>query len=74
MSRLISKKFRVGGLPIIRAVIERMRLRQILYEYIPAHGNEVIPAVESLMMVIYNLVLSKTPLYELEQWVGNNCG
>jgi transposase len=74
MSRLISKKlkkFRVGGLPIIRAVIERMRLRQILYEYIPAHGNEVIPAVESLMMVIYNLVMGKAPLYELEQWVAS---
>jgi transposase len=72
MSRTISNKlhkFKVGGLPIIRAVIERLRLKEVLYEYMPAHANEAIPAVESLMIIIYNLVLSKAPLYELEQWV-----
>jgi len=61
----------VGGLPIIRAVIERMKLKEILYEYIPKHGNEKIPAVESLIMVICNLTLGKAPLYELEQWVAS---
>ena len=74
MSKSISnklEKYRVGGIPIIRTVIERMKLKEILYEYIPPHGNEVIPAVESLMMVIYNLTLGKAPLYELEQWVAS---
>ena len=74
MSSGISKKLnrlRLGGLPLIHAVSERMRLREILYEYIPAHGNEKIPAVESLMLLIFNLTLGKTPLYELEKWVAS---
>jgi len=46
-----------------------MRLKEILYKYIAAHGNEDIPAVETLMLLIYNLILGKYPLYELQEWV-----
>lgn len=63
------KKMRVGGLPIIRSVIEKMNLKEILYKYIKPHGNEAIPAVESLIFIIYNLTQAKAPLYELEEWV-----
>jgi transposase len=59
----------VGGLPLIHAIAERMRLKEILYKYIPAHGNEDIPAVETLMLLVYNLILGKYPLYELQEWV-----
>ena len=71
MSSKISNKLKrlsVGGLPIIRFFAKRMQLREALYEYIPTHGNETIPAVESLLVIIYNLTLGKAPLYELEQW------
>lgn len=64
------KRLRVEGLPLIHTVSERMNLREILYEYIPAHGNEKIPAVETLMLLIFNLTLGKNPLYELEEWVS----
>jgi hypothetical protein len=63
------KRLQVGGLPLIHAIAERMRLKEILYKYIPAHGNEDIPAVETLMLLVYNLILGKDPLYELEEWV-----
>jgi transposase len=46
-----------------------MRLKDILYKYIPAHGNEEIPAVETLMLLVYNLIVGKDPLYELQEWV-----
>lgn len=63
------KRLQVGGLPLIHAIAERMRLKEILYKYIPAHGNEDIPAVETLMLLVYNLILGKDPLYELQEWV-----
>ena len=62
------KRLQVGGLPLIHAIAERMRLKDILYKYIPAHGNEEIPAVETLMLLVYNLILGKDPLYELQEW------
>lgn len=63
------KRLQVGALPLIHAIVKRMRLKEILYKYIPAHGNEDIPAVETLMLLVYNLILGKDPLYELQEWV-----
>ena len=63
------KRLQVGGLPLIHDIAKRMRLKEILYKYIPAHGNEDIPAVETLMLLVYNLILGKDPLYELQEWV-----
>lgn len=63
------KRLQVGGLPLIHAIAKRMRLKEILYKYIPVHGNEDIPAVETLVLLVYNLILGKDPLYEMEEWV-----
>ena len=60
-----------GGLPLIMEVAERMQLRRILYEYIAPHGNEHVPAVDTLILLICNLALGKAPLYELEPWTGS---
>ena len=65
------KRLQVGGLPLIHAICERMRLKDILYKYMPAHGNESIPAVETLMLLVYNLIIGKYPLYELPEWIGS---
>jgi transposase len=63
------KRLQVGALPLIYAIVKRMRIKEILYKYIPAHGKEDIPAVESLMLLVYNLIVGKDPLYELQEWV-----
>ena len=64
-------RLRVGGLPLIRSIAERMGLREILSRYIHSHGNETVPATETLILLIYNLVVGKDPLYQLEEWVGS---
>jgi transposase len=69
MARRRMKRLQVGGLPLIYKIAEKIELRQILHKYIPCHGNEDIPTVETLMLLIFNLTLGKTPLYELDQWV-----
>jgi len=48
-----------------------MQLRPILYEHITPHGNERVPAVETLILLICNLALGKDPLYELEPWTAS---
>jgi transposase len=63
------KRTQVGGLPLLHAIAERMRLKEILYKYLPAHGNEDIPAVETLMLLVFNLIVGKYPLYRLQEWV-----
>ena len=53
--KLIRKK--VAGLPLIYDIIERMGLRQMLYDAIGTHGNEDFPAAETLILLIINLTL-----------------
>ena len=66
------KRRKVGGLPLIHAIADRMNLKAILSDYITPHGNELIPAVDTLILLIYNLTLGKYPLYELTQWVSTH--
>lgn len=61
-------RLETGGLPIIHWVIKRMRLTEILTAYIPAHGNEIVSAIDSLLLMLYNITIGRQPLYELEQW------
>lgn len=63
------KRYRVGELPLIYEIARRMDLKNILYKFIPPQTNEGIPAVETLMLLIYNLTVGKFPLYELDAWV-----
>jgi transposase len=67
MKQLI--RYRVGELPLVNAIAERMNLRKILYDFLPTQRNEEIPTVEVLILLIYNLTIGKNPLYELDQWV-----
>lgn len=71
MSSKIGKKLKrleTGGLPLIHWAVKRLKLKEILSKYIPPHGNEDIPALNSLLLILYNLTLGRQPLYELEQW------
>jgi transposase len=59
----------VGELPLIKNVVERLGLKEIFAKYIKSHKNEKIPAVDSLMMLLFNITCGRQPLYELEEWV-----
>ena len=65
MSTRCSKKLKrlsVGVLPLIHAIAQRLQLRELLSEAIPAHGNEVVAAADTLVLLIYNLTVGKYPL------------
>jgi len=61
---------RIGEIPILQTVIERLRLREILLSYIKPHGNETVPAVDTLLVLVWNIACGRQPLYELPEWVA----
>jgi len=63
------QRFTVAGIPLITSIAERLDLRAIISEYIAPYGNETVPAVDTLMLLLCNITLGRQPLYELEQWV-----
>ena len=70
-------RFTVAGIPLITSVSRRLRLKAILSAHLtPTYGNETIPVVDTLMLLLCNITLGRQPLYELGQWVGSidpNC-
>ncbi len=70
-------RFNIAGIPLITSVSLKLRLRDILTAYLPpTYGNELIPAVDTLMLLLCNITLGRQPLYELGQWVESidpNC-
>jgi len=63
------KRHSVGGLALLHRLAERIGLRALFERYVPAHGNDQVPVVDTLMLLVYNLTLGKDPLYELQAWV-----
>jgi transposase len=64
-------RLQVGPLPLIRSIIARLRLREILLEHIPTSGRQSFPRADLLILLAVNLTLAKDPLYELAQWVDS---
>lgn len=67
--RLVRK--RVGELPLLKAIETNLGFREILSKYLKPHGNETFPAVDTLLLLAFNLASGRQPLYELEEWVLN---
>lgn len=52
----------VGGLPIMRMVARRMGLAALFERFVRSHGNDLVPIVDTLMLLVYNLTGGKEPL------------
>ena len=60
---------RVGEIPLLRFVAERLGFREILTRYIKPHGNEKFPVADTLLLLIFNITCGRQPLYELDDWI-----
>jgi hypothetical protein len=61
----------VGPLPLIRSILARLRLREILLDYLPGSDRQTFSRVDTLILLAVNLTLAKDPLYGLAEWVDS---
>jgi transposase len=62
---------RVGALPILNRLFERMRLQGFLSDYVPRTGREsMIPVVDGIEILLRNFLLSREPLYGIGEWAA----
>lgn len=66
--KLIRK--RIAEIPLLQAVEKRLGLKDILKRYILPHANEIVPAIDSLLLLTFNIACGRQPLYELETWLA----
>lgn len=62
------KRFYVGEMPLIKKIIEQLHVKEIFAKYIKPHKKETIPAVDSLIILLFNITCGRQPLYEIEEW------
>ncbi len=58
----------VGEIPILKTVARKLGFRDLLARHLPTHGNEKVSAVDTLMVMVYNIACGRQPVYELEHW------
>jgi transposase len=59
---------RIGEIPLLQVIAQRLGLPEQLERYITPHGNEKIAAAETLLLLVFNIASGRQPLYELDQW------
>ena len=59
---------RIGEIPLLQSIAQRLGLRELLMGYIKPHGNEKIAAADTLLLLVFNIASGRQPLYELEHW------
>lgn len=65
------RSYQVGALPLINRLLERMRLREILTEHLPADDSRTeLPTVSSLLVLVRNVLLSRQPVYGVAEWAA----
>jgi transposase len=65
---------RIGSLPIINRILERLRLSEFLESYLPRTGREsTIPVRVGLEVLLKNVLVSREPIYGVGEWAFQYC-
>ena len=62
------RRKRIGAMPLLLTVAQRIGFDELLRHHIPPHGNEKVAAADSLLLLVFNITSGRQPLYELAQW------
>jgi transposase len=65
--------YRVGLLPILNRILERLRLQEFLHAYLPPKDRRcrIDPAI-GLLVLLKNLLLCREPLYGVGEWAARH--
>jgi transposase len=61
----------VGALPLVNAVLERMRLAEVLTEHLPPDDPRTeLPTVCALLVLVRNVLVAREPVYGVAEWAA----
>ena len=49
------RRKRVGELPLLKHLTHRLRFGELLAAHISGHGNEKVPAAQTLLLLVFNI-------------------
>ncbi len=66
---LDSKK--IGALPIINNILQRIGLRNLLAEYLASRKNQKLSHADAIVLFVRNILIEREPLYKLSEWADS---
>ena len=61
----------VGVLPIVNRILKRMRLEEILQDYLPPEdGRTKLPTSRALLVLLKNILICREPIYGVGEWAA----
>ncbi len=71
VGRQTLRSVKMGALPIINRILQRLRLEEFLREHLPAEEKRVkVPTARALLVLVGNLLVSREPLYGIGEWAA----
>ncbi len=64
------RSYQVGAMPIINHLIRRMRLPDILKEFLPNDPRSELPTYRTVLVMVRNILVAREPVYGLGQWAA----
>lgn len=68
MQRISIQPLKLGALPIVHTVAERLGLLKAFEKHVPKDSREIIPASQTLYAILSNIILERCPLYKIGEW------
>jgi transposase len=65
------RSYEVGALPLLNRLLERMRLEELLGQYLPRDDSRcVLPTSRVLLVLVRNILVSREPVYAVAEWAA----
>jgi transposase len=65
------QSYEVGAVPLFNALLERMRLAEILAEHLPPDDPRTeLPTVCALLVLLRNVLIAREPIYGVAEWAA----
>lgn len=65
---LTIRPVRLGGLPLVHSVAQKLDLMQLLKQCVPQDPRDQMPVSQTLYVILCNVILERFPLYKIEEW------
>lgn len=72
MSVAVERIIRVGGLPVVYRICERLRLEELIDEHIPLSTQAPVGFGKAFIALVLNKLTAPAPLYRVQDWAADH--
>ena len=71
MKNIVSTAKLMGVKPMVTYFMDQLKLRELLGKYMPKTQKMLVAPADALLMMIFNIITSPSPLYKVSEWAAD---